>query len=386
MLYRTPKIGDQERLVSKAVGVLWRQMQSKSLAHPPKWSGLTASMLRARAIQGSNSIEGHYVSVEDATEALLGGEPGGANQGDWLAVLHYREAMDYALTQSQSEDFTYSKDLVRGLHFMMLRHEPTRRPGLWRPGPIHVTGSDGGLVYTGPDADLVPDLMAEFVDSLEVESKHAASVRAAMAHLNLVRIHPFGDGNGRMSRCLQTLVLARAGVFDPVFASIEEYLGRNTPEYYAALAAVSGDQWRPRGADTLGWVRFCLKAHYQQGRSAERRLKNVSAVGAVIEAELARLGIDDRAAVPLVNAAMGDRIRNAAYRRDADVSSQVAMLDLRSLVEADLLIAQGTKRGRSYLASPRLREIAESERERGAIEDPFKEPGRVEKLMEEKEP
>ncbi len=43
--------------------------------------------------------------------------------------------------------------------------------------------------------------------------------------LNLVLIHPFRDGNGRMARCLQTLVLAREGMVSPIFASIEEYLG-----------------------------------------------------------------------------------------------------------------------------------------------------------------
>lgn len=345
-------------------------MQSKSLAHPPKWSGLTARMLRARAIRGSNSIEGHFVSAEDAMEAVVGGEPQDARPADWDAVVHYREAMDYALAQSQSEDFAYSKDLIRGLHFVMMRHETTKRPGLWRPGPIYVTGASGGVVYAGPDAERVPALMSELVEWLE-STEDRASIAAAMAHLNLVRIHPFSDGNGRMSRCLQTLVLARTGVFDPAFASIEEYLGRNTQAYYAALEAVSGDRWRPKGADTLGWVRFCLKGHYQQARSAERRLKNVTAIGAAVELELARFGIDERAAVPLVNAAMGDRIRNPGYRRDADVTSQVAMLDLRALVKADLLVAEGAKRGRSYVASPRLTEIAEGVRETGLIEDPF---------------
>ena len=45
---------------------------------------------------------------------------------------------------------------------------------------------------------------------------------------NLVMIHPFRDGNGRMARCLRTLVLARAGILAPVFSSVEEYLRRNT--------------------------------------------------------------------------------------------------------------------------------------------------------------
>ena len=52
-----------------------------------------------------------------------------------------------------------------------------------------------------------------------------------MAHLNLAMIHPFSDGNGRLARCLQTLLLAREQIVSPVFSSIEEYLGQNTQAY-----------------------------------------------------------------------------------------------------------------------------------------------------------
>ncbi|NIA03686.1 MAG: hypothetical protein GWP12_04075 [Nitrospirae bacterium] len=67
-------------------------------------------------------------------------------------------------------------------------------------------------------------------------------VRAGMAHLNLVMVHPFKDGNGRMARALQTLVLARERILAPQFSSIEEYLGRNTPAYYGVLAEEDGVQ------------------------------------------------------------------------------------------------------------------------------------------------
>ena len=73
-------------------------------------------------------------------------------------------------------------------------------------------------------------------------------VRAAMAHLNLVMIHPFRDGNGRMARCLQTYVLACEQIVSPVFSSIEEYLGRNTPAYYNILDEVGGGSWRRSAA------------------------------------------------------------------------------------------------------------------------------------------
>lgn len=58
-----------------------------------------------------------------------------------------------------------------------------------------------------------------------------ALVRAAVAHFILVRIHPWADGSGRMSRALQTLLLAREGVMAPEFSSIEEWLGQASNTY-----------------------------------------------------------------------------------------------------------------------------------------------------------
>ena len=103
----------------------------------------------------------------------------------------------------------------------------------------------GDVVYEGPDVELVPGRVGELVASVKLEDETPPLVRAATAHLNLTLIHPFSDGNGRMARCIQTLVLAREAILEPPFASIEEYLGANTPAYYDVLARVGGGAWHP---------------------------------------------------------------------------------------------------------------------------------------------
>src|SRR4029079_14762163 len=136
--------------------------------------------------------------------------------------------------------------------------------GRWRPGAITVRDEmKGATVYEGPDAESVPGLMEELIDYLRnVDRQVPGIIRGAMAHLNLTMIHPFRDGNGRMDRCLQTLVIARTGTLYPPFCSIEEYLGRNTPEYYAVLTEVGNGKWQPQ-RDARPWIRFCLQAHYR---------------------------------------------------------------------------------------------------------------------------
>src|SRR4029077_8528736 len=119
-------------------------------------------------------------------------------------------------------------------------------PGLWRTGPIAVTGPGGTLEYHGPDESEVVSLMAEVVEWLAKGDLGAhVVVRAAMAHLHVVSVHPFRDGNGRISRITQSLVLAREGLLSPEFASIEEYLGEHTSDYYNALQLVQGGRYQP---------------------------------------------------------------------------------------------------------------------------------------------
>lgn len=91
---------------------------------------------------------------------------------------------------------------------MMIRHDLSKILGQWRPGAIWVKREeDHELVYEAPDRELVPQLIGELASTLDTisDTDDHAVLRAAMAHLNLVMIHPFSDGNGRMARCLQTV-------------------------------------------------------------------------------------------------------------------------------------------------------------------------------------
>jgi Fic family protein len=151
-----------------------------------------------------------------------------------------------------------------------------------------------------------------------------------MAHLNLVMIHPFSDGNGRIGRCVQTLVLAREGILEPTFCSIEEYLGRNTLEYYAVLAEVGKGSYHPEN-DATPWIRFTLTAHYRQAATLVRRSRMIQRLWDELEIELDRRGLPDRAITALADAASGLRVRNPIYRVQVGISENLATRDLKML-------------------------------------------------------
>lgn len=76
-------------------------------------------------------------------------------------------------------------------------------------------------------------------------------------------------------------------------------------------------------------------------------------------------------ALGLIEAAFGGRIRNASYRVSTDVSNNLASRDLKALVDASLLVPEGERRGRYYVASPAVRAIRERSRLPKGNDDPF---------------
>jgi Fic family protein len=139
----------------------------------------------------------------------------------------------YVLQMASDPHFRIDTSSLRSMHYMMLAHELRKSPGQYRTGPIHVQDErHDEVVYEGAEAGRVPALMDELASSLQADMDVDPLVRGAMAHLNLVMIHPFRDGNGRMARALQTLTISRHSIIEPAFSSIEEWLGQNTDDYY----------------------------------------------------------------------------------------------------------------------------------------------------------
>jgi len=371
MLLDAPILSPAELQVLDQIDDLRRKLRF-ALSPPTRWKGLIRRATLAKAIRGSNTVEGRTITFDDALALTAGDEPFEADEGATAAMVGYQRAMTYVLRLSVDPVFRYSSDLLRSLHYMMLEHDLEKSPGQWRTGDFFVRDESGnGIVHYGPDPDEVPGLMDELVSRLNTNHPSAHSiVCAAMAHLNLVLIHPYSDGNARMARALQTLVLARSGVLEPVFSSIEEYLGRNTLEYGAVLASVRGDRWDPH-RDASGWIRFCLTAHYRQATTLLRRIERARAVWDRAEQEVSRRKLPERTILALVDATLGYRVRNATYRSAAEISDHLASLDLKALVGAGLLVPHGERRGRFYLAADCLKSIRVATRPKKPVEDPF---------------
>jgi Fic family protein len=314
------------------------------------------------AIRGSNTIEGYTVSL-GAASAIVDGAPVPADvpEDSREAVRGYRDALSWVMHTSEMDFFRHSETVLSLLHFTMMRHWPERSPGRYRRSGIIVTGDDPVQpAYVGPAAEEVPRLMAELAEWLvDDSSKIHVLVRGAMAHLNLVAIHPWRDGNGRMARCLQTLLIARDGRLAPEFCSIEEWLGQptNTLAYYAALSEVQHGSYQP-ARNAHSWVRFCLRAHHRQAQLVDRRLAFGREVWVAIESLVERSGLGERVMSALYAAAT-DQLRREVYQQTEQLSRDQAIRDIRQLERAGLVEAVGYGPTLHYIAAGGAKQIAD---------------------------
>ena len=375
MLFTYRTLDDEEKRVEEATARLRADLRRYVATEPRRWTGLLARMTRARALAGSNSIEGINVSDDDAIAAIDREDPANTDRDTWQAVVGYREAMDYILQRRQSPSFLITEDVLLAVHFMICQSDLQANPGQYRPGWVGVRNSrTGELVHEGVDRDQLEPLIHKLLDYANNEQVDSVFLRAAMTHLNLAMLHPFTDGNGRTARCIHTAVLASDGIIAPTFSSIEEYIGHNQQKYYDVLAEVGGGSWQP-ARDAKPWIRFCLTGHYVQAQTLLHRMRELERLYAELSDLVIARGLPDRMALALIQAAFGTRVRNSSYRVSADVSKNLASRDLKVLVDAGLLVPEGERRGRFYSAAPIVAEIRQKLRLPKKVDDPFAEGG-----------
>lgn len=360
-LYHVPILSSSDQRVLEQIDALHEKLRHAVQQVPLKWQLDLRRALTAGAIAASNAIEGYQVDAKDVADLMDGEREVDASEENKAETLAYQQAMTYIQSLHDVADFRYGKELLNALHWMLQgHHHPRKTAGQWRRTAIRITapGDELATVYAGPDRELLPGLMGELVDWLNAGDLGShVLVRAAMAHLNLVKIHPWSDGNGRMSRSLQTLLIARGGVLAPEFSSIEEWLGMpgNTWEYYKVLREVGSPVWSPQ-SDTQPWIAFNLLAHHQQTQRVRHRVDRSNDCWTQLLDAADTYGVTERQVTALHEVAMVGRVRRTRYEKAEALNTQQATRDLQHLTKAGLLTAVGQTRGRHYVAGPRFPE------------------------------
>ncbi len=223
---------------------------------------------------------------------------------------------------------------------------PTGRSGMykitvadWRKdttGPMQVvSGAMGKEVvhFQAPDSSLVENEMNLLLDWFNHDSKIDLVIKAAIAHLWFVTIHPFEDGNGRIARALTDMLLARSDKSNQRFYSMSAQIRIERKEYYQLL-----EKTQKGGLDITDWIKWFLNCLINALRSTDSVLAKVL-FKADFWSKHAKVSINDRQR-KLLNRLMDGfegKLTSSKWSKMAKCSRDTAIRDINDLIEKDML-------------------------------------------------
>jgi len=198
-----------------------------------------------RSVHHGTHIEGNKLDKDEAKDILLGKDVIGRSR-DIQEIINYRKVIELIDEEAKRKVNKITELLIKKLHrITTFKILPSEEVGEYRIKQVVVKNSQTGeITFRPPPPIQIPFLMREFVYWLNREDKDQIHpiLKAGIAHHELVYIHPFLDGNGRVARSLATLILFLDGYDIRRFFSLEEYFDRDAKSYYENLQkATNGD-------------------------------------------------------------------------------------------------------------------------------------------------
>ncbi len=213
------------------------------------------------AIHSSTTIEGNQLNKKQV-EAVLAGKAVAQTEYAITEVKNYKNALDWLQIRKQNSKQISIEDILKIHELTMDGLLPKEKTGHLRPGEVYIVdiiNNDEQVRYHGPKSELLPDLLSDLCKWLEFEASKLHPVLAAsILHYEFVSIHPFSDGNGRVTRLLTMLYLSlRQYDFRGVLVPEIYYLDHRM-QYYNALNQ-ENEYSKQRNANLTPWIEFFVK-------------------------------------------------------------------------------------------------------------------------------
>lgn len=283
-LHITPEILSLIARIDEFKGA-WRALGTLA---PDRLSALRR-VATIESIGSSTRIEGSKLSDREVEKLLSNLSIKSFDTRDEQEVAGYAELMD--LVFSSFRDIPFDENHVKQLHQILLRHseKDERHRGQYKTNSNSVVafdenGTQIGIVFETATPFDTPRLMSELVSWVNEERNKAQLhplLIIAIFVVVFLEIHPFQDGNGRLSRVLTTLLLIQAGYAYVPYSSLESVIELNKESYYLALRQTQGTirtaapNWQP-------WLVFFLRSLAEQVRRLEKKVEREKIVLAAL--------------------------------------------------------------------------------------------------------
>lgn len=337
----TPEILSRIARIDEFKGA-WRALGALA---PDRLSALRR-VATIESIGSSTRIEGSKLSDRDVERLLANLEIQSFSSRDEQEVAGYADVM--ALVFASWAEIPLTENHIKQLHQTLLRHsdKDVWHRGHYKKQPNNVAAFDAGgaqigVVFETASPFDTPRLMEELVAWFKAERDaghlHPLLIIAIFV-IVFLEIHPFQDGNGRLSRALTTLLLLQSGYAYVPYSSLESIVEQNKEAYYLALRRTQSTI-RTDAPDWQPWLMFFLQSLAEQVRRLEMKVERENLI-------LAKLPVLSLRIVEFARAhgriTMGDAIKLTAASRNT------LKEHFRALVERGTLIQNGRGRGVWY--------------------------------------
>lgn len=315
---------------------------------------LTADVMK------SSAIEGALLDVEQVRSSIarrLGLDFGGnvPSSGDVEGVV------EMMLDATQNYVMPLTAERLFGWHASLF---PAGRSGMrritvgaWRPADVGAMQVVSGPIgrervhFEAPAADRLAHEISVFLEWFEAANGIDPVLKAGMAHFWFVTLHPFEDGNGRISRAIADLTLARAEDTKERFYSMSTQIEAEKKQYYLKL-----EQSQRAGVDITSWLEWFLGCLGRAVAGAEAGLASVLRKARIWERINRQSAVNDRQRKVINRLLDGfeGKLSSSKYAKLAKCSTDTALRDIRVLLDRGILIQdEGGGRSTSYhLAEP----------------------------------
>jgi Fic family protein len=218
---------------------------------------------RTHHIYHSSGIEGNRLTLQETSLVLKEGiDITGKPLKDSIEVKNLGLAFDF-LYELVQQDVEVTENYLKQLHSLIIGDDPLLSPGDYRNIGVIITGSE----HKPPEPFEIPIRMRELFDWIKANKNENPIMVAAVAHHEMVKIHPFKDGNGRTARLLLNLILLKNGF--PI-CNIKRSEG---PDYYNALSLADEGEYEPI-IEVVAKNCVVLFSEYTRVRDESNRLKD----------------------------------------------------------------------------------------------------------------
>jgi Fic family protein len=344
---------DYEKLATKLAEVRYRQGKILGQMNAVGFNLKEEAILQTLTLDvlKSSEIEGDILNPEQVRSSIakrLGIDIGGLIPAD----RHVEGVVEMMLDATQKYDAALTEDRLYGWHHSMF---PSGRSGVyqittgaWRNGPMQVVSGMMGnekIHFEAPDVHQIPKEMSAFLNWFNDKQEIDPVIKAGIAHLWFVTIHPFEDGNGRITRAITDMQLARADQTAQRFYSMSAQIQKERTEYYNIL-----ENTQKGSLDITGWLKWFLDCLHRSMDSTDQILGKIMTRTEFWEKhQETQFNVRQ---LKMVNVLLDDFFGNlnvSKWAKMNNCSTDTALRDINDLVNKNILIkADGGGRNTNY--------------------------------------